>query len=766
MAGKQTPNQRMTTQRLTTKGTDWRRPFVLGLCVSLISASDSLGYQAPTTELPETRVEAEPSVDPNAVPTVPPIMPMDAGSGGDFELPPLASSGSSNQSSPTLPITLAPPNDPFEYSGSPLNAFGLPTTIATGVPQTNFNIPRALTIKDQSRLNQEAPTATPEMLEMIPGVLIQRTSTAGGSLIIRGANGNRNLIMVDGIPINDSGWRFNNIQYLNTIDPGIIDRVEVIRGPATVLYGSGALGGALNIVTKSRNDYSQSFGADGGVITRYGSANNDAYNRVQVSGNVQRFGLYTGGSYYTTGDLEAGEGVVFTNTNYDQGAADIRLDYLMENDWVATLDYQYFRQFRTPRTDNFARGRPTYFSPQQRDFGYLRFARFDDSDDLFHGLQATFSLQQRKEGTEELNQSLTQQTNAQDLVTFWGVDLRAISTPADWTTFTYGFTYYGEALQSHRQRGPVNGPFDPITPQLPPDGAYTQIGVFFLDEITMTDWWTINTGVRYSHVNASGTASADSDDAEFFQRSFPNWSFEVSSIVALTDTVHAFGSIAEGYRAPNLDDLASSDLSTAVGPDTGTTNLEPEELISYEAGLKFYGPYFEASGSYFYGDYYRQIVRTRNQSNTGNVRANSQGAVQGTEVDAVVFLLPNWTAYTAGSYLFGEDFTFNESLRVPPAFITIGSRWTIPRYGIFIEVWEEMMAAYDRLNSTDRQDARVPANGEAAWQTTNVRAGIDLEQYGQLSLNFYNLFDQNYRIIGSGVDAPGFEVQLGYLLNF
>ena len=82
-------------------------------------------------------------------------------------------------------------------------------------------------------------------------MLIQRTNQGGGSLIIRGRNGNQNLIMIDGMPINDAGWRLGNVQYLNYIDPGVIERFEIMRGPASVLYGSGAIGGTLNFSARA-----------------------------------------------------------------------------------------------------------------------------------------------------------------------------------------------------------------------------------------------------------------------------------------------------------------------------------------------------------------------------------------------------------------------------------------------------------------------------------------------------------------------------------
>ncbi len=68
----------------------------------------------------------------------------------------------------------------------------------------------------------------------------------------------RAVTLVDGVRLNNSYYRFGPHQYLNTIDPNLIERIEVVRGPTSVLYGSDALGGTINIITRKRADFSTS----------------------------------------------------------------------------------------------------------------------------------------------------------------------------------------------------------------------------------------------------------------------------------------------------------------------------------------------------------------------------------------------------------------------------------------------------------------------------------------------------------------------------
>jgi hemoglobin/transferrin/lactoferrin receptor protein len=138
------------------------------------------------------------------------------------------------------------------------------------------------------------------------------------------------------------------------------------------------------------------------------------------------------------------------------------------------------------------------------------------------------------------------------------------------------------------------------------------------------------------------------------------------------------------------------------------------------------------------------------------------------EYQGVLFLTKTWSVFSDLSYTFGNDLTRDEPLRVPPVFGDIGTRWTYrsARVGLFAELWTEMMGRFDRLGEFDFRDIRIPDGGNPAWQTLNARVGIDADEYGALTMGLLNMFDQNYRYPGSGVDAAGIEFRVGYVLNF
>ena len=98
-------------------------------------------------------------------------------------------------------------------------------------------------------LFQRQTRTLPESLSTMPGVLVQKTSYGQGSPYIRGFTGFHTLLLVDGIRLNSPIFRSGPNQYWNTVDSFSLSRLELLKGPGAVLYGSDAVGGTLQAFT-------------------------------------------------------------------------------------------------------------------------------------------------------------------------------------------------------------------------------------------------------------------------------------------------------------------------------------------------------------------------------------------------------------------------------------------------------------------------------------------------------------------------------------
>ncbi|MEZ6116512.1 MAG: TonB-dependent receptor plug domain-containing protein [Pirellulaceae bacterium] len=273
------------------------------------------------------------------------------------------------------------------FATSPSDLSGLSSLFRTDA--SIIDAAQLATIVDQQTIQQRMSNNMFRALQNEVGVTLQQTGNGQLSPFIRGLTGQQILVMVDGIRVNNSILRAGPNQYAATIDPGMIDRIEVVRGAQSVLWGSDALGGAINIVTRGANplsaDYSRfSFNQ---VL---GSADESSYSRANVEGWVGQSGVFAGGSYLNTNDLDIGGGLgEQPGTGYSQYAGDVKFNRLLDDSTLLTFALQHFEQNDLARSDRFlpfvlgpapngnsATQRPTFFDPQQRDLVYLRLNGF------------------------------------------------------------------------------------------------------------------------------------------------------------------------------------------------------------------------------------------------------------------------------------------------------------------------------------------------------------------------------------------------------
>jgi len=122
---------------------------------------------------------------------------------------------------------------------------------ATGIPTVLDRIPAAVTVIDRATIDARGASTLAEALQSVPGLTVVQSGGAGGnaSVFIRGTNSNHVLVLRDGVPVNDPsdpGGLYN----FGVDTLADIDRIEVVRGPMSSLYGSGAIGGVINLITR------------------------------------------------------------------------------------------------------------------------------------------------------------------------------------------------------------------------------------------------------------------------------------------------------------------------------------------------------------------------------------------------------------------------------------------------------------------------------------------------------------------------------------
>ncbi len=652
--------------------------------------------------------------------------------------------------------------------------------VTRGATGSLFDTPGLTTVVTQQDLIERGATSMFDALRYEVGIQVQRTAAGQAAPYVRGLTGQQVLIAIDGIRLNNSTFRTGPNQYFNTIDPGQVQQIEVIRGPASVMYGSDAIGGAINVVTRSP-DLSRDY-AGGSFRETFSTADTGSYTRMSIEGHVERFGMFGGGSYLNVNDLQTGGPLGRQDwTGYSQYAGDLKLTWDVGDRGLFTVAMQHFEQMNVPRSDRFFpfiplnQQRPTFFDPQQRNLVYSRLEFFDLGGALMDDFAVTASYSRQKEGSRTTDTRGTRDNLdiAEFDVNNVGLNLQAARDFEEYGRLTYGTDWFRDEISAFRNRFRASdgGFVSPLTPQFPDDAFYERFGAFLYWNVDLNDWLNFQAGTRYEHIKAGGTPIVQVNGQPTPLRvdeTFQDWISSGALTVRLTDDVHLIGSISQGFRAPNLDDLvATNPFVQQAGTDLPSVMLGPERAINYEVGFKVDRPIWRAQAFYFWTDLQDNILRAP-QTDMGDPlfeRVNRDSYVHGFEITQELLLTDTWAVWGNYFYTYGRDEIELVPLsRIPPQQGSLGLRYrTLDRRSWFdVFVW--MVDAQSRLAPQDISDARIPDGGTPAFATLNLRTGTTFGQRNlhRVGMVLENLTNTAYRVHGSGVDGPGINGILTY----
>lgn len=181
---------------------------------------------------------------------------------------------------------------------------------ATRIEKDTFRTPNAISVVGRAQIGRMNADTTSRILRETVGVWAQQTTVGQGSPLLRGLTGYQAFIQVDGIRLNNSTFRSGPNQYLSTVSPDNLDRIEVLRGPGSMLYGSGAMGGVISLFTKDPiiEDSTENWNIHSRLFGRVASATSERLGRLEVMGSRNRIGFSVGASARGFGDINAGSG--------------------------------------------------------------------------------------------------------------------------------------------------------------------------------------------------------------------------------------------------------------------------------------------------------------------------------------------------------------------------------------------------------------------------------------------------------------------------
>ncbi len=653
---------------------------------------------------------------------------------------------------------------------------------------------------DIVRLNnfsgQRLYRTTTKALENIPGIMVQKTSHAQGSPYIRGFTGFRTLMLVDGIRLNNSVFRDGPNQYWNLIDPYTIDRLEVVKGPSSVLYGSDAIGGTVNAILRRPEGYGEGFKWYRQVYARVSTAERSYVGRGEINATYGPwFGVLIGGTWKDFGDVDGGGSVGPQEwTGYNVYSGDVRMEYHPDAKTTWTFaHYQLYEDdaWRTHKTIHGISWEGTSIGSERRrviDEGrsltYLRFAK-RNTGAFVDAMELTASFQTLRERRWRTKSNYKSDKQGVDVKTY-GLGAQ-FQTPSRVGTWTYGLEWYHDEVDSFKHKYNADGSFDKSEVQGPvgDNASYDLFGAYIQNKIPLAERLDVILGGRYTYARAAADNVKDPDTGNKISIT-DDWdaivgSARLSWFVDPDEHVNIFGGVSQGFRAPNLSDLTRLDTARTNELETPTTGLEPEKFISYEAGVKVKYENFSMQAAYFLTDIEDMIVRVP----TGNVidgdnevtkKNAGNGYVQGVELAARYRFHPQFAVFGAFAWMYGEIDTYPTSNpvtrsepidRIMSPTGHLGLRWDHPNKKFWAEIVGTAAGEADQLSTRDQADTqRIPPGGTPGYVKVDLRGGWKIKDGLEVWAGLENLTNADYRIHGSGVNEPGINFKIGMKWRF
>ncbi|HWT14934.1 MAG TPA: TonB-dependent receptor [Patescibacteria group bacterium] len=648
---------------------------------------------------------------------------------------------------------------------------------ATLTPEDAAKVPGAVTVVDRADMAAAASTAI-EQLRGATGAFVQQTTPGQSAVIVRGMKGSEVLHLVDGFRLNSTIFRNAPNQYFSLVDGQALERIELVRGANASLYGSDAMGGVVQMLTHAPESmFIDERGVRHQVRARYGSVDSQRLLHYQLHGGDATREFDVGMTRQKFGLRKTGDGTTQPFTGFESEAANARFAWRPAEAHTVVVNLQHVEQPLTYRFDELVAGYgqtqsasvTANFEPQKRDFAQF-VHRYDAALPFADRIEWQVGAQTIVDDRRSRDRGAATEARESNSDRLRGVLGSAAKRLTDTHEVRYGFEYYNDRVRSAREhRHVVTGVVTGASPRFPDNARQDSGAVYVLSDWRPLARLDLVTGLRWNRFDlaipdSAARAGVDLSDSAFTGQIGATW--------ALADATRLVANAGRGFRAPNVFDVGQfgdrpGNRFAIPNPDLG-----PERVRSMDVGVKHASIRFEAEAYVWQSRFTDRITTVF----TGDVTAGGRRVVQnvnladarlqGVEAGARWFANDAWTFAAAINHTRGEEQLAPEAGytagdRIPPLNARISANWrSDDRWSFDAAMFGA--ARQDRLSERDLSDPRINPAGTAGFGRVDVGARYRVNDDLVIEARLENLGDTHYREHGSGIDAPGRNLLVGF----
>jgi len=611
------------------------------------------------------------------------------------------------------------------------------TVTANRIEKSTKKVAASTTVITGEELEKFKLNTLYEALREIAGLDTIQNGASGqtASLFIRGANSSHTKIMLDGTELNDPMDPNRSFDFSHLFTENI-DRIEIIRGPQSTLYGSDAMAGVIHIITR------QEQGKPHFHLSSMGGTYDTLQGKGEISGSTEKLSYSLGASYFKTSGFSAASSRYEGNTEKD-GYQNTTFSGKLGFQLKENMDLHFSMRKIDAKTDIDNNGGDYGDDPNNT----------GDYDLIFlkGGFRGLF-MKNRWETKIDVSyaDSLRKYINPTDThhpyssykseykSHIFKIDFQNNLFLHESNTLIFGLEFDKEYGSSFYESQSFYGPYES---EFPEKNA-SNVGIYAQDQMNLDDSFIASVGARYDNHSTTGNSLT----------------YQIAPLYILNSTgTKLKATFGTGFKAPSLYQLYAP--ATFYGP-IGNTELQPEKTLGWDAGIEqeLLGGRLLVKATYFTNSYKDLIDYdyTKGYINIG--KASSKGAE---------FIL---NSIPVKDMTFSASYTWCEAVdeRTEQALLRRPEHKASMRMGYDglkkTHITVSLLYVGEREDSyfQDYQTTRVTL---PEYTLCNASVSYDLFKYAQFFLRWDNIFNTDYEYI-KGYAAPGFSVYGGVKLDF
>lgn len=638
--------------------------------------------------------------------------------------------------------------------------------------------PASVVVAPVISFQKNAALTISNVLATEPGIAFGGDGVWATNANIRGFGENRLITLIDGDRVETAT---DLTASLSMMDVNDVERVEVIKGAQSSLYGTGAMGGIINIITKDGHFAEKPY-FNGEINSSFASVNRYFSNNLALGTGSQKWYVRVTGTLGDARNIHTPQGVI-PNSQFTTSNVGAKVGFKPFPNHLLKVQYQ--------RNQSYNVGIPGGSSfPGPADATYKQIGRslIDASYEITHltrtftSLKFNYFYQDNNRDvvvhpntvtTTHLPNGNTQLTTPtllapNSLHKTHSAQIQSTFDFSDRNTFIAGVDFFSRRLHTDRTKLITVNVLKPNgdtlkTNQLErgetpiPDATSTTAGLFFQDEARFLDnrlvatlggrvdgiWMENETGYDVDYIITNGNRA----EPPASQRvTFPagkafdlSWSANLGLLYRFASHADVVLNASRSFRAPSLEErFKYIDLGNYVR--LGNPNLKPEDGLSADAGVRIWGSKFTLQSSLFVnkinnmiveapGEFIYQLTADSSRDTLAAlVNANvSKALLYGVDVKAEYNVIPNLVLTLSGSYVRGRDVVEDTNLPlIPPLSGRLGARYTFPQLGT-LELTLLGAAKQDKIASGE-----TPTDGYLRLDFALYTRRFALGQWGSL----------------------------------